>query len=213
VSRPRARLILADDHHLLVDALRAMLAKSFNVVGVAHEGDALLALLKKTDADCLLLDLGMPGRNGLELLPDIRALKPALKVLVVTMHLDRSLADAALQAGAHGFMPKDSGLEELSTAIGEVLAGRRYLSPRVPPITNRMSLGAAHLGLAQLTPRQHEILRLIGDGKTTAEMAEALGLSARTVGFHRTNIRKALGVDSEAGLTRWAVLFRLGEGA
>lgn len=213
MSRARARLIIADDHHLLVEALRAMLAKSFSVVGVAHEGDALLALLKKTDADCLLLDLGMPGRNGLELLPDIRALKPALKVLVVTMHLDRSLADAALQAGAHGFMPKDSGLDELSTAIGEVLAGRRYLSPRVPAITNRMSLGAAHPGLAQLTPRQHEILRMIGDGKTTAEIAETLGLSARTVGFHRTNIRKALGIDSEAGLTRWAVLFRLGEGA
>lgn len=213
MSRARARLILADDHHLLVEALRAMLAKSFSVVGVAHEGDALLALLKKTDADCLLLDLGMPGRNGLELLPDIRSLRPELKVLVVTMHLDRSLADAALQAGAHGFMPKDSGLEELETAIHEVLAGHRYLSPRVPPITNRMSLGAAHLGLAQLTPRQHEILSMIGDGKTTAEIAEALGLSARTVGFHRTNIRKALGIDSEAGLTRWAVLFRLGEGA
>ncbi len=199
MSRARARLILADDHHLLVEALRAMLSKSFSVVGVAYEGDALLEILRKTDADCLLLDLGMPGRNGLELLPDIRALRPELKVLVVTMHLDRSLADAALQAGAHGFMPKDSG--------------KRYLSPRVPPITNRMSLGAAHVGLAQLTPRQHEILRLIGDGKTTAEMADTLGLSQRTVGFHRTNIRKALGIDSEAGLTRWAVLFRLGEGA
>ena len=94
-----------------------------------------------------------------------------------------------------------------------MLAGRRYLSPRIPPITNKMSLGAAHIGLSRLTPRQHEILRLIGDGKTTIEIADALGLSARTVGFHRSNIRRALGIDSEAGLTRWAVLFRVGEGA
>ena len=213
MSRPRARLILADDHHLLVESLRTALSKRFDVVAVAYDGEALLELLKTTEADCILLDLGLPGRSGLELIPDIRAQRPAMKVLVVTMHLDRSLADAAMQTGANGFVPKDSGLDELETAIAEVTAGGRYVSPRVPPRTDQMSLDAAHPGLARLTPRQQEIVRLIGDGKTTAEIAQQLGLSQRTIGFHRSNIRKALGIDSELCLARQAVLFRMSEGS
>ncbi|HEY2806011.1 MAG TPA: response regulator transcription factor, partial [Gemmatimonadales bacterium] len=204
-------LILADDHHLLVESLHDALSNKFTVVGVVHDGETLLELLPVTEADCLLLDIGLPGRNGLELLPDIRRMRPALKVLIVTQHLDRILADAVIQAGANGFIPKDSGLEELETAIGEVLAGKRYLSPRVPPRTQKVGLGAMHPAFAQLTPRQQEIMRLIGDGKSTADIAQITGLSQRTVGFHRSNIRKVLGIDSELGLARQALLFRMAE--
>ncbi len=208
MSGVRPRLLIADDHHLLVEGLRSMLRARFDVVGVAHAGDELLALLATTDADCLLLDLALPGHNGLELMPDIRALQPDLKVLVVTMHLDRVLADAVLHAGAHGFIPKDSGMDELEEAILAVLAGRRYLSARVPNITSRVGLGAIHAGLARLTPRQQEIVRLIGQGKTTAEIAKLLGIGPSTVTFHRANSRKALGIDSEWGLVRWAILMQ-----
>lgn len=211
MSDDRPRLIIADDHPLLVEGLRTVLGAHFEVVAVAHSGTELLTLLPTTDADCLLLDLGLPGHNGLELMPDIRALRPDLRVLVVTMHLDRVLADAVLHAGAHGFVPKDSGMDELEDAIRTVLAGRRYLSARVPPITNRVGLGAIHAGLARLTPRQQEIIRLIGQGKTTAEIARLLGLGPRTVTFHRANIRKVLGIGSEWGLLRYAILMQVSE--
>ena len=209
----RPRLILVDDHHLLVESLRNSLGQHFTIAAVAYDGDALLALLPGTPADCLLLDMSLPGRNGLELIPAIKQARPELKVLVVTMHVDRSLADAALQTGADGFIPKDSGLQELEAAITAVLAGERYLSPRLPPHTQQLGMAAAHPALSRLTPRQQEIVQLIGDGRTTAEIAEILGLSQRTVGFHRSNIRKTLGIDSELGLARQAVLIRMGQGS
>lgn len=213
MTAPRPRLILADDHHLLVDMLRTTLGRRFEIAAVAHDGDALLALLPRTEADCLLLDISLPGRNGLELIPEVRRSRPGLKVLVVTMHVDRSLADAAFNTGANGFIPKDSGLEELERAIDAVLKGERYVSPRIPPHSQHLSIAASHPALSKLTPRQHEIVRLIGDGRTTAEIAEILGLSQRTIGFHRTNIRKTLGIDTELGLARQAVLFRMSEGS
>ena len=207
----RPRLILADDHALFVEGLTRMLQPRYEVAGVAHAGDELLTLLRSTAADCLLLDLSLPGRSGLDLLPAVRSIQPDLRVLIVTMHLDRVLAEASLAGGAQGFVPKDSGIEELVVAIDEVLAGRRYLSPRVPRTTHRVSLGATHLGFARLTPRQQEIVRLIGLGRTTAEIAAQLGLSSSTVTFHRHNIRTTLGIDTEWGLIRYAVLVHAGE--
>lgn len=207
----KPRLILADDHPMLVEGLRTMLVEKFDVVGVAHSGDDLLKLLKIQDADCLLLDLSMPERNGLDLIPDVRAARPGLKILIVTMHLDRVLADAVLHAGANGFIPKDSGREELESAISEVLAGGRYLSSRVPPVTWGAGMGAQHPALATLTPRQREILGLIAQGKSTADIAAVTGVSPNTITFHRANLRKKLGIDSEWGLVRFAILIQVGQ--
>jgi DNA-binding NarL/FixJ family response regulator len=207
----RPRLILADDHHLMVEGLRLMLEGTFHIAAVAHDGDTLLAVLAESPADCLLLDLALPGRTGLDLLPEIKKLRRDLKILVVTMHLDRVLADAALQAGAHGFIPKDSGKEELVEAIRTVLAGRRYLSPRVPRMSHRVSLSAMHTAAARLTPRQQDIVRLIGQGKSTSEIARILGVGQVTVTYHRTSARKALGIDSEWGLVRYAILLQVAE--
>ncbi len=205
-----ARLIIADDHSLVVEGLKRMLQPAYAIAGVANSGVELLALLASTAADCLLLDLAMPGRNGLDLMPDIRALRPAMKVLVVTMHLDRPLAEAVLHAGAHGFVPKDSGADELHEALRAVLAGERYISPRVPRISHKVGLRALHAGLAQLTPRQQQIMRLLGEGKTSAEIGRALGLTEATIVFHRNNMRKALGITSEWELNRFAILVSLG---
>ena len=210
MSPPRPRLILADDHHLVVEGLRALLIRNFDVVAVAHESSELLWRLADTDADCLLLDLALRGRSGLDLLPDIRAIRPLLRVLVVTMHVDRVLADAALHAGAHGFVPKDAGIDELECGIRTVLAGQRYLSPRLPRITYRLGMGAEHPALARLTARQQEIVRLIGAGRSTVEIAAALGLSRGTVNYHRVNIRRALGLATMAGLRRYAILLGIG---
>ncbi|MDH5235081.1 MAG: response regulator transcription factor [Gemmatimonadota bacterium] len=209
MSRPR--LIIADDHHLMVEALRTALSADYDVVAVAYDADEVLEKVASIDADCLLLDLSLPGQNGLELLPHVQRLAPELPVIVVTMHLDRAVADTAMQGGARGFVPKDSGLEELEEAIATVLAGGLHVSPRLPPNSNRTALRAAHAGLAQLTPRQHEIVRLIAEGRTSPEIAKWLGLSQRTIAFHRTNIREKLGIDSERGLLRFALLTRMSD--
>ena len=209
----RPRLIIADDHHMMVEALRGVLARDHEIVGVAHTADAILETVARVEADVLLLDLSLPGKNGLELMPDIGRLAPALRIIVVTMHLDRVVAETALRSGASGFVPKDADLSELAQAISAVMAGGTYMSPRVPPSSNRMALKADHAALAQLTPRQHEIMGLIADGRTSPEIALQLGLSERTVAFHRTNIRAKLGVDSEHGLMRYALLMRLEGGA
>jgi len=206
-----ARIIIADDHAMVVEGMRGMLRQTYTIAAVAHSGTELLAVLATTEADCLLLDLAMPGRNGLDLMPDIRALRPELKVLVVTMHLDRVLADAVLHAGAHGFVPKDSGIEELHAAIRTVLGGDRYVSPRIPRISNKVGLGAMHAGLARLTPRQQEIVRHLGEGKTSIEIGRVLGLTESTIVFHRKGIRKTLGISSEWELNRFAILVSLGE--
>ncbi len=207
----RARIFIADDHPMLVEALRTLLEPHFDIAGTANSGDAILAALPAARPDALLLDLNMPGRSGLDLLPVLVRGFPALRILVVTMYVDRVLAEASLLAGAHGFVPKDSHVDELVVALNEVLAGRRYVSPNVPRQSNRVSMGARHLGLARLTPRQQDIVRMIGAGKTTAEIADALGLSAHTVSFHRKNIRRVLGIDSDWGLVRYAILVSVGD--
>lgn len=207
-GRARPRLIVADDHPILVEGLRKLLDDEFEVVAVAGDGGTLLSLLRTTPAEALLLDLAMPGRNGLDLLPDIRALRPDLPILIVTMHVDRVLAEAVLHAGAMGFVPKDSGIEDLKAGIRSVLAGGRYVSPRVPKVSNRVALGATHPGLAQLTPRQAQILELIAKGKTSKEIAAELGLSQIAVRMHRVKIRQRLGITDDNGLVRFAALFR-----
>ena len=205
----QARLIIADDHRMVVQGLEQMLGQRFEVVGVAYAGDELLKLLQRTPADGLLLDLSLPGRSGLDILPEIRTLQPDLKVLVLTMHADRVLAEASLAAGALGFVPKDAGMEELKLALSEVLAGRRYVSPRVPKSSHRVGLDAMHASLARLTERQQAILRLLGEGLSSAEIGDKLGLSENTITFHRKRIRMILGLATEWELTREAILVHL----
>ena len=209
MTRPRERLVIADDHRMVVQGLQQMLGERYEIAAVAYAGDELLEVLKQTPADGLLLDLSLPGRNGLDILPEVRALQPDLKVLVLTMHADRVMAEASLAAGALGFVPKDAGVEELKLALSQVLAGRRYVSPRVPKSSHRVALDALHASLARLTDRQQAILRLLGQGKTSAEIGEELGISENTITFHRRRIRALLGLASEWELTRQAILISL----
>ena len=211
VAAPRWRLVLGDDHHLMVEALRSALSRKHQVVAVAYDAEAIVAAVQKHLPDLLLLDLSLPERNGLEVIPDVLAASPATRIIVVSMHLDRTLTDPCLKAGASGFVPKDAGLAQLNRAIETVMSGERIVPTRVPKSSNRVSLKASHAALAQLTPRQHEILRLIADGRTSAEIAQELGLGEGTIAFHRTNIRAKLGVDSERGLLRYALLLQLEE--
>ena len=205
----KPRLILVDDHRMFVEGLRSSLAATYDIVGVAYRGDELLALLKTRSADCLLLDLQLPDCLGLDLIPDVLAQRPEMRILVVTMFLDRTLADAALAAGAHGFIPKDAGRKELKRAIADVLAGERHVSPRVPRTSNRRtSLEALHPALQRLTPHQQTVFRLIGDGKSETEIAHSLGVGSSTITFHKQRIQQTLGLETRATLVRFAVLVR-----
>jgi len=208
----RPRLFLVDDHQLLLEGLRLALQDRYDIVGTANAGAGVVKSCERLKPDAVVLDLSLPDRSGLEIIADLRAELPGVKILVVTMHADRVMADASLQTGAHGFLPKDAGIPELTAALTRILAGGKIVSDRIPKLgSTRPTLADAALGLAQLTPRQRKIVHLIGEGKRSVDIADEIGCSAATVAFHRMGIRKALGLQSEFALLRYALLVRLSE--
>jgi len=208
----RTGILIADDHPLVSQGLRAILRPNCDVVGVVHDGRDVVDAVASKKPDLLLLDLSMPHRNGLDLLPELVKGFPNLKVLIVTMHVDRAMADAAIVAGAHGFIPKEASAEELNDAITQVMQGKRYVSPKIPRHTQRDGSAMDDPALDRLTPRHKQILRLIGEGKTSQQIADSLGVSHRTIEFHRASIRRALGITNEVGLLRYAVMLHGREG-
>jgi DNA-binding NarL/FixJ family response regulator len=207
---PRPRLLVAEDHVLFSQGLVAMIGDEYEVLAVVADGAEVAAAVRQHHPDVLLLDLSLPNRTGMDILGDLQALDPGVRVVVVTMHVDPVLVDAAIKMGAAGFVPKDSDLDELRMAITEVLDGRRYVSPRLP---RRGQHGGAmdRMGFDRLTPRQQEIVRMIGRGRSTEDMAAALGLSPHTVHFHRKNIRRLLGLENDWAVLRYAILVGLSD--
>ena len=206
----RHTLVLADDHELVARGLATLLAPHHDVAAVVHSGAELLGCLGRgrLRVDCVLLDLSMPLQSGLDVLPELRRRWPELKVLMLTMHADRVLAEAALGLGAAGYVPKDAALPELLGAIDTVCAGKQYLSPLVPKHTERTSLHALHPALCSLTAQQEKILLLLGEGLSSAAIGKELSLSESTITFHRANLRRKLGIENELGLYRFAVLMK-----
>jgi DNA-binding NarL/FixJ family response regulator len=204
----RTAILIADDHPLVSQGLRAILRTNCEVVGVVQDGRDVIDGVRAKKPDLLLLDLSMPHRNGLDLLPELVKSFPTLKVLIVTMHVDRAMADAAMLAGAHGFIPKEASAEELNDAISQVMQGKKYISPKIPRHTQRDGSAIDDPALDRLTPRHKQILRLLGEGKTSQQIADALGVSHRTIEFHRASIRRALGITNEVGLLRYAVMLQ-----
>ncbi len=208
----RPAVLICDDHPLMSQGLRALLRPGYQAVGVVNDSRELLQTIDSTRPDVVLLDLSMPNINGLELIPRIVEHAPNIKVLVVTMHVDRALADLAISSGAHGFIPKESSAEELNDAINQVLTHEKpFISPRVPRRSFRDGTAVGDPALDRLTPRHKQILRLIGDGKSSQDIADYLGVSPRTIEFHRAGIRKALGITTEWGLMRYAIMMRVNE--
>jgi DNA-binding NarL/FixJ family response regulator len=200
------RLVICDDHRMVADSFRRMLEPTYTVAGVVASGAELLAFLRATEVDIVLLDLALPDISGLELLKSVREVQPRLKILVFTMYQDRVLADACLHDGADGFVPKIAGMEELLDAIGRVLAGECYRSPRVPKSSHGVALAASHPGLWRLTPQEEKVFRLLGEGLRPCEIAARIGLSRNTVAFHEKRIMRHLGIATRAALVRFAIL-------
>ena len=195
------RILLADDHLLVRAGLRRVL-ESFTgveVVAEAEDGDQVEALVAAHAPDIVVTDLSMRRKNGDELIRALKASHPALPVIVVSMHADAQHVRGALDAGASGYVVKDAAPSELQIALVAAAAGQTFLSPRVAG--EQLSAAAP-----QLSPRQGEILRLLGQGLVTKEIAARLGLSVKTVETHRARLMQALRLRRAAELVRYAVL-------
>ncbi len=209
----RPRLLLADDHSLLCEGLRGLLEPDNEVVGVVHDGRDVVETVERLNPDLVMLDISLPGKDGLTLARELRAARPEQRVMVLTMHADRLYAVEALRAGARAFVLKLASGSELRFAVSEVLAGRTYITPLLATAAGASSATAAGSSLATdglpLTARQLEVLQLVGRGLTTTEVAQEMGVSEKAVEFHKTRIKKALGLSSNAALMRYAVSHKI----
>jgi DNA-binding NarL/FixJ family response regulator len=203
------RVLLAEDHHLVRAGLRALLdpLPDIEVIGEAGDGREALALLKNRPADVAILDISMPGMNGLEAAVRMADEAPQTRVVILSMHSNEEYVLRALRAGVAGFLLKDAGTAELEGAIRAVVRGETYLSPGVSKKVVEGYLGrsgAAH-PLDSLTPRQREVLQLIAEGYSTKQIAGLLGVGVKTIETHRTQLMDRLGIHEIAGLVRYAV--------
>ena len=203
-------MLLADDHTLVRAGIRGLVASlpDVEVVGEAGDGHEALRLAETLHPDVVLLDIGMPGLNGLEVAARLTRLDPMIRVVILSMHISEEYVLQALRAGAAGYLLKGSAVAELEVAIRAVVRGDSYLSPAVSKrvVDDYVSrTGGAADPLAALTPRQREILQLVAEGHTSKDIALRLGLSYRTVETHRNQLMKRLGINDLTGLVRFAV--------
>lgn len=203
------RVILADDHTLVRAGIRRILESLPGCVVVDEAVDGLQAIesLRRVEADVLVLDLTMEGRDGIEVLRVAKAERPALKVVVLTMHAGREYVARAMQEGANGYLLKDSAVQDLAAAIAAVQSGLTYFSPAIQQQMAEMLKGGAPAGpdLRALTDREREVLILLARGLSTKEIAASLDVGVRTVETHRANLMRKLGVRSVAVLTQVAI--------
>jgi DNA-binding NarL/FixJ family response regulator len=197
-------VLLADDHTIVAEGLKSLLADHYDLVGTVADGSQLIEAVKALRPDVVVTDFSMPVMSGLEALRRMKADQLDAKVIFLTMHSDARVASEALRAGASGFLLKQAAGEELITAIEDVLQGRTYLTPRLTKdVLANLSTGGSEE--VALTPRQREVLRLLADGKRMKEIAAILGLSTRTVETHKYEMMQALGLGSTAELVKYAL--------
>jgi DNA-binding NarL/FixJ family response regulator len=202
----RPRILLADDHALMLDGFSSLLEPKYAVVGTADNGKALVEAAIRLKPELIILDITMPTLNGIDAAREIRKHLPQVKLLFVTMHTSPTYLQAALEAGANGYAVKSSGRNEILAAVEKVLGGSRYITPGVggEGIDRWGDPGQAAASL-RLSARERQILQLTAEGKSRKEVAYALGISEKTVAFHRNNLKGKLGLRSTAQLTRYAL--------
>jgi DNA-binding NarL/FixJ family response regulator len=215
VERPagsaRRRILLVDDHPFMRAGLAQLIERQpdMTVCGEAGDPAAALAALAKTPADLVITDITMPGRGGLELIKDLQALHPGLPILVVSMHDEVIYAERVLRAGARGYVMKEAGGEALLAALRHVLAGQVYVSPNMSARILETMSGRKPRGssspIEKLTDREFEVFQLIGQGKSTRDIAAQLNLSTKTVDVHRSHIKEKLELTDVTALVRHAV--------
>lgn len=210
------KLVLADDHALVRAGIRALLERLPDTTILAETGDGreALELIEHHRPDLALLDISMPGLNGLEVAARVSGVSPRTRILVLSVHADGPFVAKALRAGVAGYLLKDSAATELGVAVGAIERGETYLSPAismqvVQGYLRHLEAGAEADPLAELTARQREVLQLIAEGRATREIAEILDVSVKTVEAHRAQLMERLGIRDVPGLVRLAIRERL----
>jgi DNA-binding NarL/FixJ family response regulator len=207
----RPRILLADDHTMLLDAFRRLLESRCEIAGTASNGRALIELALKTNPEIIVLDISMPELNGMDACAQLRRKLPDVKFIFLTVNEDPDLAAEAIGLGASAFLLKSSASAELILAIESALAGRTYITPL---ITRGKPLDvflreAAKPGSEKLSARQREVLQLLAEGKAMKEAAKILNVTPRTIAFHKYSIMAQLGLKTGAELVQYAVKHRL----
>ena len=208
----QVRLLIADDHKMMREGLKALLEKAdgITVVGEADDGKNIVAQAAKLAPNVVVMDVAMPGLNGIEATRKIVKANPHTKVIALSGHADRHLVREMLKAGASGYVLKNRAYEELVRAIGEAMKGKTYLSPEVTQgVVDTYIKGALKPGenpaFAVLTDREREVLQMLAEGRSTKEMADEVSVSVKTIETHRHNIMEKLRLYSVAELTKYAI--------
>ncbi len=204
----KPRVLLADDHKIVLEGLKNLLEPEFELVGTVEDGRALLDATKNLHPDVIIVDISMPMLNGIEAVRKIKKMSPNIKVVFLTMHPDVSYASEAFEAGASGYVLKHSASSELVTAINEVISGRTYVTPMIAGELMSSYRDGTHKrndALIKLSGRQREVLQLLAEGKVAKEVGGILNISTRTVEFHKYKMMENLAINSSAELVQFAI--------
>lgn len=202
----RFRILLADDHVIFRQGVRGLLEREgFEIVAEAGDGEEAIRLAAELTPDVAILDFAMPRLNGPDAARKIAKISPQTRLILLTMYSEESCISSALQAGMRGYVLKTQSATDLTRAIADVMDGGMYLSPGVSQSIARAYLEQHEPLMNPLTSREREVLRLVAEGKTTKNIAELLGISAKTAESHRTRIMTKLNIHDTAGLVRYAI--------
>lgn len=207
---PKTKILIADDHTLLAEGIAGFLSTEYDVIGIVSDGRQLLAEATRLRPNLILLDISMPGLNGIEAARQLQKVIPESKLIFVTQQTDPQYLRAAFRAGGVGYVAKHSATKELMVALRKVVAGGTYVSPLLQnkigfmPVSELRKDGAASVD--GLTTRQREVLQMVAEGKTSREIAAALGVSSKTVEFHKKALMDETGLRTTAELTRYAIM-------
>jgi DNA-binding NarL/FixJ family response regulator len=206
----RIRILLADDHLMLLDALSSLLGQEFEVVGVARDGGAMLEMATTLHPDIIVVDISMPQFNGIDAARILRKQGNAAKILFLSMYADLPLVQEAFRSGASGYVLKCGGMDELVKAIQCISHGGTYVTPLLGDlISTLLTTAQQHDRPATLTARQREVLKLLVEGRTMKEIGQQLNITARTTESHKYEIMRNLGLKTTAELIRYALRINL----
>ena len=209
VSAKKIKILVADDHPVVRKGLQSCLSRQerLKIVGEASDGDEALKKTRELSPDVVLMDISMPGMNGLAVTEVLRKDHPDVKVLVLSVHNNKDYIFRIIQAGAHGFISKEAPPDQLLQAIESVYSGEPFFSPEIAKaaLNQLVSSGGKKDPFAQLTSREREVLVLIAEGQSNKEIATKLGIGVRTIETHRERIMRRLDIHSVAGLTKFAI--------
>lgn len=206
------QIFIADDHVIMREGLRRVLAAdpSLVVVGEAGNGHEVLSAVRAGGFDVLLLDLSMPGRSGVELIKQVKAERPEVRILVLSMHDEQQYAERAIRAGASGYLTKDTAARQLVAAITRIASGGMFITPGVAEaLAARLQSPAEVLPHKRLSDREYEVFRLLASGESVSAIAQKLHLSVKTVSTHKTHVLEKMGLGSLAELVRYAISHKL----